>query len=77
MDSGAGSWHKVWSLVSILFLDLPPYTSGKRLIGSWVAQELKSERPGRTPAEGRGTVCLWLWWQLVLGISRRTLPRAE
>lgn len=34
-------------LVSILFLDLPPSTSEKRLIGSWVAQELISKRPGR------------------------------
>lgn len=40
---GFGILAQSLALFSVLFLDLPPYTSGKRLIGSWVAQELKSE----------------------------------
>lgn len=40
---GFGILAQGLALFSILFLGLPPYTSGKRLIGSWVAQELKSE----------------------------------
>lgn len=46
---GFGILAQGLALFSILFLGLPPYTSGKRLIGSWVAQEL-SQRPDRTLA---------------------------